>query len=137
MSPKVRRIATLALLAGVALPLVVGCPGLLNAFIKLKICVKNETFLDLKEVNVVEAGAPSWGANDLPDGIVAPGGQAVIPNNSPGDYDIRAIFDDKEECVSNSTVILTDVTLDTTNLCITFDQVVECDDIYVTLDYVL
>jgi hypothetical protein len=115
----------------------VGCPGLLNAFIRLKICVKNETYLDLKEVNVVPANALSWGANDLPSGTVAPGGQATIPNNTPGDYDIRAIFDDKQECVSNSTVILTDVELDTTNLCITFDQLVQCDDIYVTLDYVL
>ena len=137
MSPKVRRIATLALLAGVALPLMVGCPGLLNAFIKLKICVKNDTYLDLKEVNVVAANAPSWGANDLPDGTVAPGDQGVIPNNSPGNYDIRAMFDDKEECVSNATIVMTDVELDTTNLCITFDQLVACDDIYVTMDYTL
>ncbi|GMV91575.1 MAG: hypothetical protein AMXMBFR82_13530 [Candidatus Hydrogenedentota bacterium] len=138
MSPKVRRIATLALLAGVALPLMVGCPGLLNAFIKLKICLKNDTFLDLTEVNVVTSGSPSWGPNDLPGGErVLPGGEGVIPNNSPGTYDIRAIFDDKEDCVENSTVILSEVELDTTNLCITFDQVVSCDEIYVTLDYTL
>ncbi len=137
MSPKVRRFATLALLAGVALPLMVGCPALLNAFIKLKICVKNDTFLNLDEVNVVDAGALSWGANDLPDGSVLPGGQAVIPNNAPGFYDVRAIFDDKEECVSNSTVVMTDVELDTTNLCITFDQLVACEDIYPTVERVL
>ncbi|MCL4694936.1 MAG: hypothetical protein KJ060_20785 [Candidatus Hydrogenedentes bacterium] len=138
MSPKVRRIATLALLAGVALPLMVGCPGLLNAFIRLKICLKNDTFLDLTEVNVVTSGSPSWGPNDLPGGErVLPGGEGVIPNNSPGTYDIRAIFDDKEDCVENSTVILSEVELDTTNLCITFDQVVSCDEIYVTLDYTL
>jgi hypothetical protein len=138
MSPKVRRIAVLALLAGVALPLMVGCPGLLNAFIRLKICLKNDTFLDLAEVNVVKSGAPSWGPNDLPNGErVLPGSEGVIPNNPPGDYDIRAIFDDKEECVENSTIILQGVELDTTNLCITFDQIVSCDEIYVTLDYTL
>jgi len=133
MSRKVRLIATLALLAGVALPLLVGCPY----FIKLKICLKNDTFLDLETANVVAANSPSWGPNDLPNGTVFPGGRAAIPNNSAGLYDLRFIFDDKVDCVSNSTLVYSDVELDTTNLCITFDQLTACDDIYVTFDYVL
>lgn len=137
MSPKVRRFATLALLAGVALPLMVGCPGLLNAFIKLKICVNNNTLLNLDEVNVVDSGALSWGPNALPDGAVLPGGKAVIPDNAPGTYDVRAIFDDKEECVENSTVVMTDLVLDTTNICITFDQLAACDEIYPSAERVL
>jgi len=136
MSPKVRRIATLALLAGVALPLMVGCPALLNAFIRLKICVENQTFLDLVTFNVVSEGAPSWGPNDLADRVL-PGGDAVVSNLSPGDYDLRAIFDDKEECVENATYVMQGVELDTTNLCITFEQISACSDIYGTFDYTL
>jgi hypothetical protein len=137
MSPRVRRIATLVLLAGVALPLMVGCPALLNAFIRLKICVLNNTFLDLTDVNVVESGAASWGANDLPGNArILPGGQAVIKNIAPGTYDIRTLFDDKEEC-GNDSVVVTDVDATTTNIIMTWDQLSACSEVYLTLDFVL
>ena len=103
----------------------------------LKICINNDTCLDLEQFNVADPSAPSWGPNLLDD-EVNPGGNATVEGLSPGTYDIRAVFDDKQDCVDNDVYVLEGVELNTTNLCITFDQGVSCcADVYATLDYVI
>ena len=65
------RLASLALLAAVALPLAVGCQ-----FLVFKICVKNDTAYFLDEVAIKDAGEPTYPPAALSD--IAPGGDDVI-----------------------------------------------------------
>ena len=132
------RIASLALLAAVALPLVVGCQ-----FLVFKICVKNDTAYFIDEIAVKDAGEPTYPPASLTD--IEPGGNGTISGVSAGDYDIRATFDVADDDVCASIVELVNVEIDTTNLCITYDETSQpCEakgddviNIYATLDYVL
>ena len=130
------RLASLALLAAVALPLVVGCQ-----FLVFKICVKNETDFYLDEFATKTAGAATY-----PDGVIkvlAPGDSAAVGGYSAGSYDIRAKFDVSDDAVCDDTVELLGVDIENTNLCITYEvQAIEAkgscsEEIYATLDYVL
>jgi hypothetical protein len=129
------RIASLALLAAVALPLVVGCQ-----FLVFKVCVKNDTEFFLDEFTSKTAGAPTY-----PDGniqLLGPGESDVDGGYSAGTYDFRATFDVSDEDICEDVVELLDVEIENTNLCITYEvQEVgkgECsEEIYATLDYVL
>ncbi|NUM54530.1 MAG: hypothetical protein HUU46_12865 [Candidatus Hydrogenedentes bacterium] len=133
-----RRIASLAVLAAVALPLVVGCQ-----FLVFKICVKNQTDFWLDEFATKTAGASTY-----PDGVlklIAPGGTGAAGGYTMGSYDIRAIFDVSDPSVCEDTVELLGVEIESTHLCITYEQQSilkpsksTCDEeIYATLDYVL
>lgn len=130
------RLASLALLAAVALPLVVGCQ-----FLVFKICIKNDTSFYLDEVAIKEAGAPTYPPSAVDP--IAPDSSDVIGGISAGEYDIRATFD--AESANRSTVVaceavieLTNVEIESTNLCVTFAEQDEgCVEIYYTLDYVL
>jgi len=131
-----RRILSLAIMAAVALPLVVGCQ-----FLVFKICVKNNTEFWLDEFTTKSAGAPTY-----PDGTiknVAPGGSASQGGYSAGSYDIRAKFDVSDDSVCEDTLELLGVEIESTNVCITYetqdiDEKSTCDrEIYATVDYVL
>jgi hypothetical protein len=131
-----RRIASLAIMAAVALPLVVGCQ-----FLVFKVCVKNETEFWLDEFTSKAAGAPTY-----PDGaiqLVAPGDSASEGGYSAGTYDFRATFDVSDEDICEDVVELLDVEIESTHLCITYEvQDIsakgDCSaEIYATLDYVL
>ena len=131
-----RRIASLAVMAAVALPLVVGCQ-----FLVFKVCVKNETDYYLDEFASKSAGDLTY-----PDGAiknVAPGDSASEGGYTMGSYDFRAKFDISDESVCEDTVELLGVDIESTNLCITYEvQLIAvkstCDEeIYATLDYVL
>lgn len=130
------RIASLALLAAVALPLVVGCQ-----FLVFKICVKNDTPFYLDEWATKTAGAPTYPAGSLL--IVAPGGSGHVGGYKAGSYDIRAIFDVSDPDICEDVIELLGVELENSNLCVTYEvqDVVakgECsEEIYATLDYVL
>ena len=132
-----RRIASLALMAAVALPLVVGCQ-----FLVFKICVKNQTTYYLDALSIKDAGAPTYPPASISD--VAPGGSGVVGGIGQGAYDIRASFDVADGVVCEDTVELTDVDIESTNLCITYEQQAlpgkgdNCtEEIYATLDYVI
>ncbi|HRI87363.1 MAG TPA: hypothetical protein PLJ47_14220 [Candidatus Hydrogenedentes bacterium] len=132
-----RRIATLALLAAVALPLAVGCQ-----FLVFKICVKNDTTYFLDEVAIKSSGEPTYPPASLKD--ISPGGSDVVGGIGAGAYDVRASFDIADNVVCESVVELTGVEIENSNLCITYEQQpVEfgkstCDEeIYATLDYVI
>ena len=131
-----RRIASLAIMAAVALPLVVGCQ-----FLVFKVCVKNETDYYLDEFASKEAGALTY-----PDGVIktlAPGDSANSGGYTMGSYDFRAKFDVSDSSVCDDTVELLGVDIESTHLCITYEvqSIVgksTCDqEIYATLDYVL
>ncbi|NUM54531.1 MAG: hypothetical protein HUU46_12870 [Candidatus Hydrogenedentes bacterium] len=133
-----RRLASFAILAAVALPLVVGCQ-----FLVFKICVKNQTEFWLDEFATKTAGAPTY-----PDGVlklIAPGGTGAAGGYTMGSYDIRAIFDVSDDAVCEDTVELLGVEIESTHLCITYEvQTIltkgtePCsEEIYATLDYVL
>ncbi|HRI87365.1 MAG TPA: hypothetical protein PLJ47_14210 [Candidatus Hydrogenedentes bacterium] len=130
------RIASLALLAAVALPLAVGCQ-----FLVFKICVKNDTSYYLDEVAIKTAGEPTYPPATI--GEVAPGGSDVIGGVSAGAYDVRATFDVADDDVCESVLELTGIEIENTNLCITYDEVSApakgdgCTEIYATLDYVI
>jgi len=129
------RLASLALLAAVALPLVVGCQ-----FLVFKICVKNHTDFYLDEFATKTAGALTY-----PDGViknVVPGGSDWAGGYSNGSYDLRAKFDVSDSAVCEDTVELLGVEIASTNLCVTYEvQAITkgtcTDEIYATLDYVL
>ncbi len=129
------RLASLALLAAVALPLVVGCQ-----FLVFKICVKNQTDFYLDEFATKTAGASTY-----PDGViknVAPGGSDWAGGYSNGSYDLRAKFDVSDSEVCEDTVELLGVEIASTNLCVTYEvqdiATKSCtQEIYATLDYVL
>jgi len=131
-----RRIASLAIMAAVALPLVVGCQ-----FLVFKVCVKNLTEFYLDEFTSKSAGAPTYPAGAIKD--VAPGGSGSEGGYRAGSYDFRAKFDVSDDAVCEDTVELLDVAIASTNLCITYevqDIVTKstCDqEIYATVDYVL
>ncbi len=132
-----RRLASLAIMAAVALPLVVGCQ-----FLVFKICVKNQTDYFLDEFAVKSAGALTY-----PDGaikVLAPGDNASVGGYNAGSYDLRAIFDISDESVCEDTVELLGVEIQSTHLCVTYEvqSILKgkstCDEeIYATLDYVL
>ena len=131
------RIASLALMAAVALPLVVGCQ-----FLVFKICVKNETSYFLDELAIKDAGEATYPPASLSD--IAPGGNGAVGGVSAGAYDVRASFDVADGIVCEDVVELTGVEIENTNLCITYEQQplentkAACtDEIYATLDYVL
>ena len=130
------RIASLALLAAVALPLVVGCQ-----FLVFKICVKNDTSYFIDEIAVKDAGEPTYLPASLSD--IEPGGNGTIGGVHAGDYDIRATFDVADDDVCASIIELVNVEIETTNLCVTYDELAApakgdgCIEIYATLDYVL
>jgi len=130
------RIASLALLAAVALPLVVGCQ-----FLVFKVCVKNDTDFYLDEFATKSAGAPTY-----PDGVikdVAPGGSDSAGGYSAGSYDMRAKFDVSDSSVCEDTVELLEVEIENTNVCVTYEvqaigKINGCtNEIYATVDYVL
>ena len=131
-----RRIASLAIMAAVALPLVVGCQ-----FLVFKVCVKNNTAYFLDEFASKEAGALTY-----PDGVIkvlAPGDNASSGGYSAGSYDFRAIFDVSDSDICDDTVELLGVDIESTHLCITYEVQSISDkggcseEIYATLDYVL
>jgi len=128
------RLASLALLAAVALPLAVGCQ-----FLVFKICVKNDTAYYLDEVAVKTAGEPTYPPAALSE--IAPGDDDVIGGIQAGAYDVRATFDVADDNVCESVLELTEIEIENTNLCITFDETSEakgeCIEIYATLDYVI
>lgn len=130
------RLASLALLAAVALPLVVGCQ-----FLVFKICVKNQTSFFLDELATKSAGALTYPPGVIKD--VAPGGSASKGGYRNGSYDIRAKFDVSDSEICEDTVELLDVEINNTNLCITYEvqdlnTKGDCtQEIYATLDYVL
>ena len=132
-----RRIASLALMAAVALPLVVGCQ-----FLVFKICVKNETSYFLDELAIKDAGEATYPPASISN--VAPGGNGAVGGVSAGAYDVRASFDVADGVVCEDVVELTGVEIESTNLCITYEQQAlpakgdQCtEEIYATLDYVL
>ena len=132
-----RRIASLAILAAVALPLVVGCQ-----FLVFKVCVKNDTEYWLDECASKSEGGPTYSPASLE--LLAPGDSGVVGGFSAGFYDFRAIFDISDESVCEDTVEVLDVEIENTNLCITYEvqSIAEgkstCDEeIYATLDYVI
>jgi len=130
-----RRIASLAIMAAVALPLVVGCQ-----FLVFKICVKNQTEFYLDEFATKSAGAPTY-----PSGVinnVAPGGSGSAGGYSAGSYDLRAKFDVSDPNICEDTVELLDVEIESTNVCVTYEvqdiSSKACsEEIYATVDYVL
>lgn len=125
------RLASLALLAAVALPLAVGCQ-----FLVYKICVKNETSYYLEELAIKTAGEPTYPPSAIEE--VAPDGSDVVGGIRSGSYDIRATFDVADDNVCESVLELLEVEIDSTNLCITYSELDdECIEIYATLDYVL
>ncbi|MCC6155234.1 MAG: hypothetical protein IT367_15815 [Candidatus Hydrogenedentes bacterium] len=131
-----RRIASLAILAAVALPLVVGCQ-----FLVFKVCVKNDTEYWLDEFAYKVESGPTYNPASLE--LIAPGDSGVVGGFSAGFYDFRAIFDISDESVCEDTVEVLDVEIENTNLCITYEvqSIVTkstCDEeIYATLDYVI
>ena len=131
-----RRIASLAIMAAVALPLVVGCQ-----FLLFKVCVKNNTEYFLDEFASKEDGALTY-----PDGVIkvlSPGDSANVGGYGMGSYDFRAIFDVSDSDICDDTVELLGVDIESTHLCITYEvQSIEAkgdcsEEIYATLDYVL
>lgn len=131
MSLSRRRLFSLALIIGVALPLVVGCQ-----FLVFKICLKNNTNFYLEAFAIKEAGALTYPPSALSD-EVAPGDQGVVRGVRNGTYDMRANFDVANCEGLSSAVEITNVEINGTNLCIDFSQSSSCSSIYVTLDYVL
>lgn len=133
-----RRLASLAILAAVALPFVVGCQ-----FLVFKICVKNQTEYYLDEFATKDAGAPTYPVGKIQN--LAPGNTAHVRCYQNGFYDIRAIFDVSDPSICDDTVELLGVEIDSSNLCITYEvQAIETkgasscsEEIYATLDYVL
>ena len=132
-----RRIASLAIMAAVALPLVVGCQ-----FLVFKVCVKNNTDYYLDGFAAKSAGAPTYPAAVIKD--VAPGGSAASGGYTAGSYDFRAVFDVADGAVCDDTVELLGVEIQNTNVCISYEvQPLEAskatctDEIYATVDYVL
>ncbi|MDZ4861375.1 MAG: hypothetical protein SGI88_20570 [Candidatus Hydrogenedentes bacterium] len=131
-----RRFATLALLAAVALPLAIGCQ-----FLVFKICVKNQTEYYLDEVAIKSAGDPTYPPAVIKD--VAPGGSDAAGGYGAGSYDVRASFDVADGAVCEPIVEVTDIEIESTNVCITYEQESlltksTCDEeIYATIDYVL
>ncbi|MCP4643627.1 MAG: hypothetical protein GY851_24475 [bacterium] len=83
-----RRFLSIALVAGLALPLI-GCP-----IIVLKMCVNNDTPYALKELNMSPNSALSWGSNLLVAPVAA-GGTTCVEGIEAGTYDIRGVFDVK------------------------------------------
>ena len=102
------RLASLALLAAVALPLAVGCQ-----FLVFKICIKNDTAYFLDEIAVKDSGEPTYPPASLSD--IAPGGNDVIGGVSAGTYDVRATFDVADEEVCESILELTEIEIENTN----------------------
>lgn len=133
-----RRIASVAILAAVALPLVVGCQ-----FLVFKVCVKNQTQYYLDEFASKTSGAPTYPAGVLTH--IAPTGSGYAGGYSAGAYDFRAIFDVANATVCEDTVELLGVEIENSNLCITYEVQsivpnkadVCTEEIYATLDYVL
>jgi len=131
------RIVSLAIMAAVALPLVVGCQ-----FLVFKVCIKNLTDYYLDEFTSKSAGAPTYPAGAIKD--VAPGGSGSEGGYRAGAYDFRAKFDVADNVVCEDTVELLGVEIVSTNLCITYEQQdiqfgkAGCtEEIYATVDYVL
>ncbi len=132
-----RRIASLAILAAVALPLVVGCQ-----FLVFKVCVKNDTEFWLDEFASKTAGGPTYDPAALE--LVAPGDSGVVGGYSAGFYDFRAIFDVSDDEVCEDTIEVLEVEIENTNLCITYEvQDIPgkgdgcSEEIYASLDYVI
>jgi len=118
----------MALIVGIAAPVMVGCN-----LLKYQICVNNQSSYDLVEVNVVTDGSVSWGADDL-TGVLAPGQTQDIKGFSAGDYMVRAIFDvaDGQVCppVINNEYIVTNtgIVITTTNVCIDYNEQYAVDE---------
>lgn len=131
-----RKTLSLALLAAVGLPLVVGCQ-----FLLLRICVKNDTPYFVDEFAVKASGELTYPDGDIKN--LAPGGTATLRHVRAGSYDLRAKFDVADESVCEDTVELLGVELENTNLCVSYEvqSVInrgECDqEIYATLDYTI
>ncbi len=96
MSHSTRFGIALAVLAGVAVPVIIGCNVLQYQF-----CISNLTPYNLKEVDIVSEGSVSWGANQLVHVPLLPGQEQDIPGWSPGTYWVRAIFDVVDPCGNN------------------------------------
>src|SRR5689334_5981050 len=133
-----RRIASLAILAAVALPLVVGCQ-----FLVFKVCVKNHTEFWLDEFASKTSGGLTYSPAALE--LIAPGATGAAGGYSVGCYDFRAIFDVSDDSICDDGVEILDVEIESTNLCITYEvQDIDkagkgdcTEEIYATLDYVL
>ena len=130
----VRRLTSLALLAGVALPLVVGCQ-----FLVYKICVKNDTPFYLDEFAIKSSGDPTYPPSAL--NPVAPGGNGTVKGVKAGSYDIRAKFDVAKGngAVCSDVVVIEGLEIENTNACITYGLLEQqgCDDIYAEIDFVI
>ncbi len=151
MSNRKRFVVAMAVLAGLAIPIVVGC-----SVLKYQFCITNLTSYNLKEVNIVPEGTASWGANQLSSPILA-GAEQDIPGFSPGTYWVRAIFDvvdpctngfcvntgksfQETECQLNEVLVYSfDLpAITTTNLCITYDvRTSTCTEIYATASFAI
>ncbi len=82
------RIIAIALVVGVALPLV-GCP-----IVVLKLCLINNSSLPIVEVNLAAASTNTWGANQLAATLGA-GATTCLEGITPNTYDVRAVFSSK------------------------------------------
>ena len=133
-----RRVVSLAIIAMVALPLVVGCQ-----FLIFKVCVKNNTDYYLVGFASKSAGAATYPPAVLSD--IAPGGSGSSGGYTAGSYDFRASFDVADDVVCEDTVELLGVEIQSTNLCIVYEvqplvkpvKSTCTDEIYATVDYVL
>ncbi|GMW01860.1 MAG: hypothetical protein AMXMBFR84_29970 [Candidatus Hydrogenedentota bacterium] len=111
----VRRFGLAGMLVAVALPLLAfQCP-----FLVFKICLKNNTNYDLISFFISPTSAASWGDNQIASKVGA-GSTGQIEGVSQGTYDFQANFDDKDNVNTNDQIVISNQTVDTTNLCITF-----------------
>ncbi|MBX7256800.1 MAG: hypothetical protein K1Y02_10590 [Candidatus Hydrogenedentes bacterium] len=96
--------------------------------LQYQFCINNLTSFDLTDVNIVNQGADSWGANDL-SAVLAPGGSEDIKGFAAGTYMVRGVFDvadSSEFCddVINDELIVVNEGIDitTTNVCIDYRE---------------
>ena len=80
------RYIVIALVVGVGLPLVVGCP-----IVKLRLCVVNKTTCDLVQLYVSPVTSDSWGS-DVLGGLLAADGTYCLEGITANTYDVRAVF---------------------------------------------
>ncbi|MBX7256799.1 MAG: hypothetical protein K1Y02_10585 [Candidatus Hydrogenedentes bacterium] len=96
--------------------------------LQYQFCINNFTSYDLKEVNVANQGALSWGPNDLTSVLVS-GQSEDIKGFAPGTYMVRGVFDIVDEflfcgeAVNNELIVVNEgIEITTTNVCIDYYQ---------------
>ncbi len=132
--------------------------------LKYQFCITNLTSFNLKEVDIVPEGQPSWGVNQL-SATLLPGQEQDTPGWAPGTYWVRAIFDvidpcgngfcgglvkstQQIECTLNEVLVYSfDLpAITTTNLCIDYQErdstlqppkAFTCHEIYATSHFAI